>query len=206
MELILQNKLFPNENLLEPHYLIREQNLFLFLFQYFLLKPFLQLLGYSALYLMIKLTKINKSTCTWQTESFSSLTFFFRVLKHYGSGRLCPHGTFNDHFDIDYTLSCVPSSCDLWLPIFPLKCACFTPAKKQPVCFVFWSWSLSLKFSLLLHFIFYQQEARFRKRTLFFWWWYILSEFAQHLKLQAETVGQILSSNCWALKGLFSLY
>lgn len=43
-------------------------------------------------------------------------------------------------------------------------------------------------FFAVLHFIFYQQEARFRKKTLFFWWWYILSEFAQHLKLQAETL------------------
>lgn len=98
------------------------------------------------------------------------------------------------------------SNYDLWLPIFPLKCICFIPAKKQPTCFVFWSSSLSLKFSLLLHFIFYQQGARFRKRMLLFWWCYIPSKFAQHLKLQTETVGQIHSSNRWALKSLFPLY
>ena len=42
-----------------------------------------------------------------QTESFSSLTSF-RVLNIIALALCTLHGTFNDHFDIDSTLKCVP--------------------------------------------------------------------------------------------------
>lgn len=75
------------------------------------------------------------------------------------------------------------------------------PAKKQPTCFVFWSWSLSLKFHLLLPFLFFQQKERFNEWRPFIQQHSFLLETAQHLKLQAQTgVKRIVASNgLWKL-------
>lgn len=78
------------------------------------------------------------------------------------------------------------------------------PAEKQPTCFVFWSWSLSLKFHLLLHFLFLQQKERFNEWTPFIQQHSFLLETAQHPKLQAQTGGQTLSNKWWALKAFIS--
>lgn len=95
------------------------------------------------------------------------------------------------------------SSCDLWLSISHWNVYGILLLRNNPHVFVFWRESLTLKFPLLLHFIFYQQEAKFRTRTLFFWWWDSLSEFAQHLKLQAETGVKYIAATAELWKAFF---
>lgn len=120
----------------------------------FIKKTFLQLLEYGAFYLRINSLK-NKSTFAWQTESFSSLTSSFTVLKHYCSGPLYPpwylQWSFWYWFHLEMCSTAVVTSD---FPVSHWNVYVSLLLRSNPR-FVFWRWSLSLKFSLLFYTLYF---------------------------------------------------